>query len=47
MSVLGAESIWGEDLNTIPGLTESLAGYIDIIQNEGMEKVLATMFASR
>lgn len=45
MSVLGAESIWGEDLNTIPGLTESLAGYIDRIQNEGMEKVLATMFA--
>lgn len=47
MSVLGAESIWGEDLNTILGLTESLAGYIDRIQNEGMEKVLATMFASR
>ena len=45
MSVLRAESIWGEDLNTISGLTESLAGYIGRIQNEGMEKVLATMFA--
>ena len=33
---LGAEFIWGEDLNNIPGLTDLVAGYLELIQNEGM-----------
>lgn len=43
--VLSAESIWGENLNAIPGMTECLSGYIDKIQKYGMEKVLASLFA--
>ena len=34
--VLGAETIWGEDLNAIPGLTDMVADDLDIIQKEGM-----------
>ncbi len=34
--VLGAEFIWGEDLNSIPGLTDRLADYIRMIQDKGM-----------
>ena len=34
--VLGAEFIWGEDLNSIPGLTDRLADYIRMIQDMGM-----------
>lgn len=34
--VLGAEFIWGEDLNLIPGLTDRLADYIQMIQDKGM-----------
>lgn len=34
--VLGAEFIWGEDLNLIPGLTDRLADYIRMIQDKGM-----------
>lgn len=34
--VLGAENIWGEDLNLVPGLTVKLAGYLKSIQENGM-----------
>ena len=34
--VLGADFIWGEDLNEIPGLTEQIKLYLDLIQQEGM-----------
>ena len=34
--VLGAEFIWGEDLNLIPGLTEKLSEYLRMIQDKGM-----------
>jgi len=28
--------IWGEDLNAVPGLTDLLASYLDVIQKDGM-----------
>ena len=34
--VLGAVSIWGEDLNRIPGLTAMLKDFLDEIQAKGM-----------
>ena len=34
--VLGAVSIWGEDLNRIPGLTAMLRNFLDEIQAKGM-----------
>lgn len=34
--VLGAEFIWGEDLNKIPGLTEALKADLKMIQEKGM-----------
>ena len=34
--VLGAEFIWGEDLNKIPGLTEAVKADLDSIQEKGM-----------
>ncbi|MCC8088123.1 MAG: tagaturonate reductase [Rikenellaceae bacterium] len=34
--VLGAEFIWGEDLNNVAGLTQKLTGYLDSIQDKGM-----------
>lgn len=34
--VLAAESIWGEDLNQIPGLPEKLEQYLQSIQHKGM-----------
>jgi tagaturonate reductase len=33
---LAAQSIWGEDLNKIPGLTDMVKGYLDDIQEKGM-----------
>ena len=41
--VLGAEFIWGEDLNMLPGLTELLAADLDIIQREGMRAAVQTV----
>ncbi len=38
--VLSAESIWDEDLNSIPGLTDLLASYLDLIQREGMRSAV-------
>lgn len=34
--VLGAEFIWGEDLNKISGLTEAVKADLDSIQEKGM-----------
>lgn len=34
--VLGAESIWGENLNNIPGLTAAVKADLDSIQTKGM-----------
>lgn len=34
--VLGAEFIWDENLNNIPGLTDKLIGYLDSVQKNGM-----------
>ena len=34
--VLGAEFIWGEDLNEISGLTDKLKEYLHVIHNDGM-----------
>jgi tagaturonate reductase len=41
--VLGATSIWGEDLNAIPGLTELLAKDLDIIQTKGMRAAVESI----
>ncbi|MDR2920678.1 MAG: tagaturonate reductase [Tannerella sp.] len=38
--VLGAEFIWGEDLNKIPGLTGLVKKYLDDIQEKGMMNVV-------
>ena len=42
--VLGAEFIWGEDLNRIPGLAEMLAAKLDIIRTQGMRKAVESIF---
>lgn len=34
--VLGATSIWGEDLNAIPGLAAAVKADLDSIQAKGM-----------
>ncbi|WP_338825725.1 Altronate oxidoreductase [Moorella thermoacetica] len=43
--ILGNTGLWGQDLNTVPGLTEKLEGYLQDIVSGGMaaalEKVLA------
>ena len=36
--VLAAEFIWGENLNNIAGLTETIALYLNMIQENGMKK---------
>jgi tagaturonate reductase len=36
--VLGAEFIWGENLNNISGLTETIVSYLNMIQENGMKK---------
>jgi tagaturonate reductase len=41
--VLGAELIWGEDLNKIPELTEKLTGYLVSIQEKGMLETVKMM----
>ena len=41
--VLGAENIWGEDLNLIPGLTDAVKGYLDDIQEKGMMEVVKSI----
>jgi tagaturonate reductase len=34
--VLGAEFIWGENLNELAGLTAQIVAYLDSIQEKGM-----------
>ncbi len=34
--VLAAEFIWNENLNEVPGLTDMVTSYLDLVQNEGM-----------
>ncbi|MBR5699523.1 MAG: tagaturonate reductase [Bacteroidales bacterium] len=41
--VLGAEFIWGEDLNLVPGLTALLAADLKKIQAEGMRAAVAAV----
>lgn len=41
--VLGAEFIWGEDLNKIAELTEVLKGYLNSIQEKGMLETVKTI----
>lgn len=41
--VLGAEFIWGEDLNAIPDLTEMVTSYLELIQDKGMRAAVATV----
>ena len=41
--VLGAEFIWGEDLNLIPGLTEKLSEYLRMIQDKGMNETVKSL----
>jgi tagaturonate reductase len=41
--VLAAGFIWGEDLNLIPGLTDMVTGYLDLIQREGMRAAVKTV----
>ena len=41
--VLGAEFIWGEDLNAIPGLTDMLSADLALIQKEGMRSAVKSI----
>ena len=41
--VLGAEFIWGEDLNGIPGLTDAVSGMLALIQKEGMRAAVRSI----
>ena len=41
--VLGAEQIWGEDLNLIPGLTDMVAEKLDVIRKDGMRAAVETV----
>ena len=41
--VLGAESIWGEDLNAIPGLTAMLEEKLSLIQFRGMRAAVESV----
>lgn len=41
--VLGAEFLWDEDLNKIPGLTDMLKAYLKSIQTKGMLETVKTI----
>jgi len=41
--VLADEFIWGEDLNSIPGLTELLTADLALIQKEGMRAAVKSI----
>ena len=41
--VLGAEFIWDEDLNSVPGLTELLTADLALIQKEGMRAAVKSI----
>lgn len=38
--VLGFESLWGENLNEVTGLTATVASYLETIEGEGVVKIL-------
>jgi tagaturonate reductase len=40
---LSAEFIWGENLNNIPGLTDTVKGYLDSIQEKGMMETVKSI----
>lgn len=41
--VLTSEMIWGEDLSRIPGLTDMVAGYMELIGREGMRAAVRSV----
>ena len=41
--VLGAEFIWGEDLNAVPGLTQMVTEKLELIRTEGMRKAVESI----
>ena len=41
--VLAEQSIWHEDLNAIPGLTDMIVGFLEQIQKEGMLKTVESI----
>ena len=41
--VLGATSIWSEDLNKINGLNALVKEYLDLIQDKGMLEAVKTI----
>ena len=41
--VLGADFIWGEDLNDVPGLTQAVTGKLALIQEQGMRKAVESV----
>lgn len=41
--VLGAEWLWHENLNLIPGLTDSLCGYLESIRDNGMLETVSRL----
>ena len=41
--VLGAEFIWGEDLNAVPGLTEMLTADLALIRKDGMRAAVKSI----
>ena len=43
--VLGAEAIWGEDLNQVPGLTDMLDEKLGLIQKEGMRAAVESILS--
>lgn len=43
--VLSDEFIWGEDLNAIPGLTDTLTSDLELIQKKGMREAVKAILA--
>ena len=43
--VLAAEYIWGENLNEVPGLSDLLTSYLELIQSEGMRAAVKSVIA--
>jgi tagaturonate reductase len=41
--VLSASFLWGKDLTMIPGLTDKVAGYVEKLEKEGFQKVMAAL----
>ena len=41
--VLGAEFIWGEDLNAVPGLTQMVTEKLELIRTDGMRKAVESI----